>query len=780
MGKNQIDIKVIEEKWREYWEKEKIYKFNPKTKKKIFSVDTPPPTVSGDMHVGHASSYSHDDFIVRYKRMKGFEVLYPFGTDDNGLPTERLVERLKNVKSKNMSRAEFIELCLKTLKEITPVFVQDWKNLAISCDYDVYYSTIDDHSRKLSQKSFIELYKKGMIYKENFPTIYCPECQTPVAQAELEDKNKETFFTTMRFLTEEGNDLPIATTRPELLGACVAVFVNPNDERFKEQIGRKARVPLFEHEVPIIADKSAQMDKGTGVLMVCSYGDKYDVDAIKRYKLEPRIVFGLEGRVKEGKYAGLTILESRKKILQELREKDLIIEQKSITHAFNVHDKCGTGIEFLPTEQWFIRILDKKKELIEQGRKIKWHPAHMQKRYENWINGLEWDWSISRERHFGIPIPAWHCECGEIILADEKELPVDPMQKQKKCPKCGKSARPDIKVLDTWATSSLTPQIVSELLKGKVEIPYSLRPQAHDIIRTWVFYTIVKSLYHEKKVPWKEIAISGFVTLGGEKMAKSKGNVVSPRAIMDKFGSDATRYWAASTKLGDDIDYQENDLIAGKKFVTKLLNASRFVFMNLKHQDKTPRLIESDRLFLTQVNKLIQTASEAFEDYNYARAKLEAERFFWGIFADNYLEIVKGRVYNGSEEEKASAFYTLYQGLLAVVKLMAPITPYITEEVYQNHFKEFEKEKSVHVSGWPEEIKVERRKNDDKVWNDFLNLIAKIRQVKSENKKAMNSKIVLTLTQREQDELKNVMRDFKSVMNIVELKSGEFKVEFVE
>jgi valyl-tRNA synthetase len=781
MSKNQLDIKAIEEKWREYWEKEKVYRFNPNSKKKIYSVDTPPPTVSGDMHIGHASSYSHDDFIVRYKRMKGFEVLYPFGTDDNGLPTERLIERLKNVKSKSMTRAEFIELCLKTLKEITPRFIQDWKNLAISCDYDVYYSTINDYSRKRSQESFIELYKKGLVYKESFPTIYCPECQTPVAQAELEDKNKDTLFSTLRFLTEEGTELGIATTRPELLGACVAVFVNPKDKRYKNQIGRKVRVPLFDYQVPVIADESAQIDKGTGVLMVCSYGDKYDVDAIKRYKLTPRIIFSLDGKVKSGKYQGLSILESRKKILEDLKTRDLIIEQKSITHAVNVHDKCGTGIEFLPTEQWFIKILDKKKELIEQGKKIKWHPEHMFKRYENWIHGLEWDWSISRERHFGIPIPVWSCEkCNEVILADEKELPVDPMQKHKKCPKCKQDVKPETKVLDTWATSSLTPQIVSGLVKEKVKIPYSLRPQAHDIIRTWAFYTIVKSLYHEKKIPWNDIAISGFVTLQGEKMSKSKGNSVSPKAVMDQFGSDALRYWAASVKLGDDIDYQENDLVAGKKFITKLLNASRFVFMNLKHQDKKPKLIETDRLFLIQVNKLIRSASEAFEDYNYAKSKLETERFFWQVFADNYLEVVKDRVYNGDEEEKASAFYTLYESLLTIMKLMAPITPYITEEVYQNHFKEFEKEKSIHVSSWPEELKIEKGKNDEKVWNDLLNLIAKVRQVKSENKKAMNSKIILTLPEREQKELKDVIKDFKSVMNVVELKSGEFRVGFVE
>lgn len=781
MARNQLDIKALEAKWRAYWEKEKIYKFDFKSKKKVFSIDTPPPTVSGDMHIGHASSYSHDDFIARYKRMSGMNVLYPFGTDDNGLPTERLVERLKGVKSKSMSRADFIELCLKTLKEITPAFVQDWKNLAISCDYDIYYSTIDDHSRRVSQRSFIELYKKGLVYKDAFPTIYCPECQTPVAQAELEDKTKDTFFTTLRFLTEEGVDLPIATTRPELLNACVAVFVNPKDKRYKDQVGRKATVPLFDYEVPIIGDESADMEKGTGVLMVCSYGDKYDVDAIKRYNLKPRVIFSLDGRVKSGHYEGMGILESRNAILNDLKESDLIIDQKAISHITNVHDKCGTPIEFLPTEQWFTKVLDKKKELIAQGKKITWRPKHMFKRYENWIDGLEWDWSSSRNRHFGVPIPVWYCkDCGETILAEEKELPVDPMQKKKKCPSCKKDARGEGQVLDTWLTSSLTPQIVSELVNGRVKVPYSLRPQAHDIIRTWAFYTVVKALYHEKKIPWEEIAISGFVTLKGEKMSKSKGNVVRPQDAMDKFGSDALRYWAASAKLGDDVDYQENDLVAGKKFVTKLLNASRFVFMNLKHQDKKPELLETDRLFLVQLNKLIKSATEAFEDYNYAKSKLETEKFFWQVLADNYLEIVKDRVYNGTDEEKASAFWTLYQSLFAIVKLMAPITPYITEEVYHNHFKEFESGKSVHLEEWPSLIKVDEKKGDAKVWSEFVGLIGKIRQVKSENQKAMNSKINLSLPAKIQKELEGVLRDLKAVMNVVELTEGEFNVGFLD
>ncbi len=773
-----LDTKTIEQKWLSYWEKEKTYKFDQNSKKKVYSIDSPPPTVSGAMHLGHAFSYAQQDFIARYKRMRGFNVFYPFGTDDNGLPTERLVEKINNVKSKSMQRSEFIQLCLKTLKEITPNFVQDWKNLGVSADYNIYYSTINKESQKLSQNSFIELYKKKLIYKAEFPTIYCIECQTPIAQAELEDKEKETHFTTLHFKCE-GKDLPIATTRPELLGACVAVFINPRDKRRKNLIGKKAVVPIFNHEVPIIVDDSADIEKGTGILMVCSYGDKYDVEAIKRHKLKPKIIFSKKGLLPIAPYKEMRIKEARRKILEDLKSLNLIIEQKSIKHVVNVHDKCQTEIEFLPTEQWFIKVLENKKALIQQGKKVNWYPEHMFKRYENWIKGLEWDWSISRERHFGIPIPVWQCKkCDEIILADEKELPIDPLQIKKSCKRCKSEAEPEEKVLDTWATSSLTPQIASEVIKNKIKIPYSLRPQGHDIIRTWAFYTVVKSLYHEKTIPWKDIAISGNVSLHGEKMSKSKGNVIPPQQIMQQYGSDALRHWASSPKLGEDLDYQEKDLITGKKFAVKILNAANFIFMNLKHQAKQPKLIETDRLFLVQLNKLIKNSTDSFDEYNYSRAKLESEQFFWRVFADNYLEIVKKRVYSGTEEEKASAFYTLYHTLLSILKLFSPITPFITEEIYQNHFKKYEQENSIHLTSWPEQIKIKENKNDEIIWSKLIEIIGKVRQAKSEAKKAMNSEISLSLNAEDKKILAPIIFDLKAVVNAKEIKEGEFKVEF--
>lgn len=782
MAPQNFNFKEIERKWKDFWEKEKISKADF-SKKEIYSIDTPPPTVSGKMHMGHAFSYPQQDFIARFRRMflisRNGSVFYPFGTDDNGLPTERLIEKMNNIKSKNMARADFTRLCLKTLKEVTPNFVQDWKNLGMSCDFDLSYSTIDDKTRKISQESFIDLFNKKEVYKKEFPTIWCPECQTSIAQAELEDKNEKSLFSTLKFSCD-GKDLLIATTRPELLGACVAVFVHPFDKRYKDIVGKKAKIPLFNFEVPIIEDNSVDPEKGTGVLMVCSYGDKYDVDAIHKHKLKVKLILDKSGKILEGEYSGLKVIEARKKILEDLKNKDLILEQKEIDHVVNVHDKCGTPIEFVTTEQWFIKIMDKKKKFIDQGNKIKWYPNFMHKRYDNWVNGLEWDWNISRERHFGIPIPAWECKkCKEIILADKKELPVDPLQTKKKCPKCKGDTTPEDKVLDTWATSSLTPQISSSFISEKVKIPYSLRPQAHDIIRTWAFYTIVRAYLNGNKIPWKDIVISGNVSLGGEKMSKSKGNVIDPKVILEKYGADALRFWAAGSKLGNDLDYQEKDLIAGTKMINKLLNASKFVFMNLKDYklEKPENLEELDKKFLEHLDNLVVLVTDSFKEYEYSSAKKEIEKFFWSDFCDNYLEIVKKRVYQGIGNKRLSAQYTLYTSLLTIIKLLAPIMPFITEEIYQEYFRRNEMIKSIHISEWPKEI---NKKTSDKSLILFYDLLSNVRQEKSKNKKAMNSEINLILNEGLMKRFEGMIEDLKNVTNAKEIKEGkQFRVDFV-
>jgi len=761
----------VENKWRKYWDKNKIHSFDTNSKKPIFSIDTPPPTVSGAMHLGHSFSYSQQDFVARYKRMSGYNVFYPFGTDDNGLPTEKLIQNLKKVKSTNMSRSEFIDLCLKSLKEITPKFIEDWKALGISCDFEKNYSTIDKSVQKISQLSFIQLYKKGLIYKKEFPTIWDTEFQTPVAQAELEDKQKETEFITIKFKVD-GKEMLIATTRPELLGACVAVFVNPNDKRYKNIIGKKAIVPIFNHEVPIIADESADMEKGTGILMICSYGDKYDVDAITRHKLNPHVIINKNGTLKIQDYKGLSVTEAREKITQDLEEKKLITDRKKIIHTVNVFEKSQKEIEFLPTEQWFIKILENKKELIKQGKKINWYPQHMFKRYENWVEGLDWDWSISRERHFGIPIPVWYDEKGNVVLPKESELPIDPVNTKKK------NLIPETKVLDTWATSSLTPQIAASLTK-KVKIPFSLRPQAHDIIRTWAFYTITKAFLHENKIPWNDIIISGFVTFNGEKMSKSKGNVIAPQDLMQKYGSDALRFWAANTKLGEDAPYEEKEFVAGKKFCTKLWNASKFSLMHLENykQQKPKNLETMDKWVLIKLSKVIEKSTKSFESYDYSRTKSEVENFFWNTFCDNYLEFIKNRLYNPDkrgEESRLSAQYTLYHSLHTILKLMAPITPYITEEIFQSYFAKKEKIKSIHISDWPKKLIDD--KDAEKVGDRFVEVVKEVRRFKAEKNVSLKKEVKLTLDKKDEKILKPLMEDLKATLN-ADISFGKFKVE---
>ncbi len=783
----EYNIKEIEKKIKNFWEQEKIYKFDAGSKKPIYSIDTPPPTLSGEMHIGHACSYSQQDFIVRYKRMKGYNIFYPFGTDDNGLPTERLVEKRKGVKSKEMPRTEFIKLCLEFLKQERPKFAQDWKNIGISCDWDLIYSTIDAHSRKISQWSFLDLYKKGRIYRKDAPAMFCPECRTGVAQVEVKDKEINSTFVDIIFKIDNKNII-ISTTRPELLPACVAVFYHPKDKRYNFK-GKKAIVPLFNFEVPILEDKRVDMKKGTGIVMCCTFGDQTDMEWQKAYNLPIKIAIDEKGQMTEiaGKYKGLSIKKAREEIIKDLKKKKLLLKEKPIKHFVNVHERCETEIEFIKSKQWFVKYLDLKKELLKWGGELNWFPKYIRHRYDNWVKGLQWDWLISNQRHFGVPFPVWYCKnCNEVILAKEEQLPVDPLKNKppiSQCPKCGsKDFIPEKDVLNTWFTSSMTPQIAVQLANEEIQkklFPMSLRPQAHDIISFWLFNTLLKSRLHFKKNPWKDVIISGFVKLEGEKMSKSKGNIIRPQEVIEEYGADALRYWAASSKLGEDFNYQEKDVITGKKFITKIINAAKFIFINIKDPEYKIKLYETDRLFLNQLNNLIKEATKNFDSYNYWRAKSEVDNFFWNIFCDNYLELVKARVYNGNDEEKKSAYYTLYNSFLAILKLLAPFTPFITEYIYQNYYKKNEKIKSIHLTKWPKTFKIKEKKDDKKTFDLLIGIISKVRKEKSLAKKSMKSKIILTLEKKDFEKLKDFLPDLRAVANAVDIKEGNFNVKFI-
>lgn len=776
----RYDFKEAEPRILEFWEKEGVFKFDPEAKGKIFSVDTPPPTVSGKMHIGHAFQYTQFDIIVRYKRLRGFNVYMPFGTDDNGLPTERLVEKLKGVKARKMDRQDFVDLCQKTILEIRPDFIDGWKKIGMSCDFSLCYSTGDNDCRRRSQWSFLDLVKKDRCYRKEAPSLWCPHCGTAVAQVDCKDIERDSTFNDVVFKVGK-KDLVIATTRPELLPACVAVFFHPGDDRYKDLEGKKAKVPLFNYEVPIMTDERVDPSKGTGIVMCCTFGDKTDAEWFKAYNLPLRVAISKQGLMTTicGSYEGLSIKDARKDIIKDLKGKNLLIQQKNIKHDVNVHERCETDIEIINSKQWFIKYLDLKDEMIKWGHEPKWYPEFMIHRYDNWVKGLQWDWLISRQRFFGIPFPVWYCkECDEPIFAKESQLPVDPLETQppiKKC-KCGCSEFiPEKDVQDTWPTSALTPQHAIGLVPEKYHdklFPMELRPQGQDIITFWLFNTTVKSHLHFNKNPWKNVMISGYVNDPlGEKMSKSKGNIVEPHLILQKYSADAMRYWASGTKLGEDVRYQEKDLVAGDKLVTKLFNACKFVFMHVKDKPKTQPTEALDKWILTKLASTIKEATDYFENYEYARAKLAIERFFWTDFCDNYLELVKLRLYESEDVKlKQSALATLYECMFSILRLYAPYVPFITEELYQMYFVGHEKSKSVHNTSWPAAPKLDE--HAEKIGDAVVLILSAVRKKKSEKKLSMKAEVPILRIQTSLN-LDAAIEDLKAAAGAKKIESGD-------
>ena len=826
----KYDPKISEKKWQKYWEKESIYKFDANdTKRELYTIDTPPPTVSGEMHLGHSFSYSQMDFMARYQRMTGKNLFYPFGTDDNGLATERLVERKNNVRSVNMKRSDFIKLCLTTLNKIRPNFIQDWKNIGMSCDFSLFYSTINDHCRKLSQWSFIDLYKKGLEYRKYAPIIFCPECQTAIAQVEMDDKESKSTLNYIKAEMEEGSFLIYATTRPEVLYGCVGMSINEaghyvkikykNEElivseealeKFKDYkilkkfqgvdlIGKKVKIPIADITVSISHDELTATEFGSGIVYYCTYGGVECIDWLTRHpKVEPINVMGLDGKYNKlsGKLQGLNSEQARVKVLEDLEKQNYLLWKEPIRHIINVHERCGTPIEYVATEQWFIKVLDLREKLLKIGNTMNWYPNHMKNRYDNWTKGLKWDWCISRQRHFGVPIPVWYCKkCNTEIIANEKNLPVDPIEDKpplKKCKCGGTKFIPEKDVLDTWATSSLTPQLAGELIKGsknyKSVYPMDLRPQAHDIITFWLFNTVVKSQLHWQRNPWRNITISGWaLDPHGKKMSKSKGNVIHPQEMVKQYNADALRFWAAGSKLGEDLSFQEKDLITGKKTVVKLWNASKFAIMHLENfKYDTHELEVIDKWILTKLQKLIKSCTESFEKYEYSKVKQETDNFFWNLFCDYYLEIVKDRLYNPDKFHKGareSAQYALYEAVLNILKLFAPIMPYITEEIYHLYFAKKENLKSIHISRWPDYNEKLVDNNAEKAGDHAVDIIAAVRKYKSEKALSLKEPIkqlTIQCSKSVRELLELILSDLKSTTKSLDIEFGKAKIEVSE
>ncbi|WP_276272587.1 valine--tRNA ligase [Haloarcula litorea] len=731
----EYDPREIEPKWQDHWVNEGTYAYDEDADTR-FTIDTPPPTVSGNLHMGHLYQFTLQDFVARYHRMADDTVYFPFGYDDNGIASERLTERELGIRHQDFERRAFQEKCREVCTEYEAEFTEDVQSLAISVDWDNTYKTIAPEVQRISQLSFLDLYEQGREYRQRAPTIWCPDCETAISQVEQEDEDKHTKFNDIAFdLVERGDGeaaddetFTISTTRPELLPACVSVFVHPDDDANQHLVGGTARVPLFGQEVPIIADERVDMETGSGVVMCCTFGDQNDIEWYQAHDLDLRLAIDESATMTElaGEYEGMHTTEAREAIIEDLDEAGYLLESRDHDHTVQVHERCGVEVEYLVTEQWYVEMLDKREEYLQAGRQMEWYPEKMFSRYQHWIEGLEWDWCISRQRDSGIPIPVWYCDdCGEPILASPDQLPVDPLSDDPPvdaCPDCGHSAlTPEEDVFDTWATSSLTPLVnagwdwaADDDAEGHLSVadgeftmelpelyPFDLRPQGHDIISFWLFHTVVKCYEHTGEVPFDSVMINGMVLdENREAMSKSKGNVIPPSEVLENFPVDAARYWAAGTSIGDDFPYKEGDLEAGERLLQKLWNASRLVDQLTPRPDAVGAVPEEelaavDRWLLAELDETIDSVTAKFEDYSFSKARNELRSFFWNTFCDDYLEIAKQRL---DDTGDPSAEYTLVTAHETFLKLFAPFLPHVTEELYD---RVYAADSSVHTTDWP-------------------------------------------------------------------------------
>lgn len=799
-----FDGAAAETRWNEEWQRTGAYAWDAaRGREQSFVIDTPPPTVSGSLHMGHVFSYTHTDVIARQRRMLGLNVFYPMGWDDNGLPTERRVQNFFHVRCdpklpyepqlalepsqlseqqrrktppRVVSRRNFIELCRHVTNQDERAFEQLFRRIGLSVDWTQSYATIDDHCRHLAQLSFLDLFNKGHAYTLEAPTMWDVDFQTALAQADLKDEERPGAYHDLEFGVEgSAESFVISTTRPELLPACVGVTARPDDARYQKLFGRRALTPLFRVPVPIFPSELADPDKGTGILMVCTFGDQSDVVWWREHGLPLRQIIGRDGRLLPVVYgseqypsldppaanaayaqlAGKSVSQAQRRIVELLREPaagagtqraPLVAEPRPIRHAVKMYEKGERPLEFISTRQWFVQLMKHKQALLEAGELIRWHPQFMGVRYGNWTENLQLDWCVSRQRYFGVPIPVWYpvrtdgsVDYQAPILPAASTLPIDPMSHVPEGFDPGQRGEPggfigDPDVFDTWFTSSLTPQISSHWLLDPVRhgklFPADLRPQSHEIIRTWAFYTIAKALLHEGKLPWHHVAVSGWILdPDRKKMSKSVGNVVTPMQLLEDFGADGVRYWAASARLGTDTAFDEKVFKIGRRLVTKLFNAGKFVLAQAadahgaadsqgaagaqpaaatQSAADAPRLEhainhELDRAFVAELRALVERVSASFQNFEFAQALQHTEQFFWTRFTDTYLELAKFRARGevGDAAGRASAVATLRLGLEVLLRLFAPVLPYITEEVWSWAFASETGQPSIHRAPWP-------------------------------------------------------------------------------
>ncbi len=791
MPRGDYNPDTAEPKWQSTWVTDQTYAYpdesvDPDT---AFSIDTPPPTVSGSLHWGHVYGSILQDIVARYHRMSGNEVLFPFGYDDNGIASERLTERELDIRHQDYERREFQKRCREVCRTYEDEFTEKMQAMGISIDWENTYRTISPEVQRISQLSFIDLYEQGREYRQKAPAIWCPECETAISQVETEDAEHDSHFHDIEFAltteTESGRDsFVISTTRPELLPACVAVFVHPDDEENAELVGKTAEIPIFGQTVSIIEDERVDMETGSGIVMCCTFGDQTDIEWYQAHNLDLRIAIDESGHLTDvaGEYEGLHSDAARGSIVSDLDDVDALVDKRAITHTVNVHERCGTGVEFLVTKQWYIDVLDKKDEYLQAGREMEWFPEKMFTRYKHWIDGLQWDWLISRQRSSGIPFPVWYCEeCDYEVIAEKSALPVDPLSDEPPidaCPECGHTEFiPESDVLDTWATSSLTPLINSgwdwddsagEFTMDRPEIyPMSVRPQGHDIISFWLFHTVIKCYEHTGEVPFDSVMINGMVLdENREKMSKSKGNVVDPDAVLEKYPVDAARYWAAGSAIGDDLPYQEKGLRAGEKLIRKLWNASKLVDSMTPDEPvaRPDELRAIDAWLLAALDEEIETITSRLETREFSKARDRLRSFFWGTFCDDYLEMVKGR-------EDDSAAYTLQTAHNRFVRLFAPILAHVTEELYADMYAT--DDESVHLQPWPQPLGISA---DRAAGAMAIDVVGALRKYKSANQLSLNSELQTVEVYGDVEAFED---DITSVMHINELiiHEGEAPIE---
>ncbi len=820
----------IESRWADAWESQDVYRFDrTRSRDAVFSIDTPPPTVSGSLHVGHVFSYTHTDCIARYKRMRGFEVFYPMGWDDNGLPTERRVQNYYGVRcdpslpydpafeppaepdAKRQipcSRKNFIELCQKLTLEDEVVFEDLWRRMGLSIDWSQTYQTIGANAQRVSQLAFLRNLARDEAYQSEAPTLWDVTFKTAVAQAELEDRERPGAYHRIGFprSSDRGEKVFIETTRPELLAACVALVAHPDDPRYQPLFGTTVRTPAFGVEVPIVAHHLADPEKGSGIAMVCTFGDLTDVTWWRELQLPTRPIIGWDGRILPDvpdwitdpvgvsnyeAIIGTTSHTAKERMVEMLGAAgDLDGEPREIMHPVKFFEKGDKPLEIVTTRQWYLtnggRDSVLRDRLIERGKELNWHPEHMRVRYENWVGGLNGDWLVSRQRFFGVPIPVWYAldEVGnprydEILRPAESDLPIDPSsdtpagytEDQRGVPN-GFMGDPDI--MDTWATSSLTPQIAGGWerdpdLWSRV-FPMDMRPQAHEIIRTWLFSSVVRAHLESDCLPWSDAAISGWILdPDRKKMSKSKGNVVTPMAMLDEYSSDAVRYWAASGRPGTDTAFDVGQMKIGRRLAIKILNASKFVLMLDPTSDAAAITEPHDQARIAALAETVRQATVAFEQFNYAKALEVAETFFWD-FTDDYVELVKERAYGGEGPAKAgSAKAALAVSLDTILRLFAPFLPFVTEEVWS-----WWQEGTIHRASWPdsEALAALAQGQDPALLADLAGVLTAIRKAKSDVNASMRAEVtsaVITAPADAIERLRTATDDITAVGRIAQL-----------